>query len=131
MDTGLMMLVWFAVIMPVFGVDYFLCDKAPVLKGQIHSTSPSDLMSWSAKCRIAGAIGLPVALWGIAINVGLFVDGEVTFGLAALFFTGGSVYMFAQDVMQSIKYRAAAQERLLQEAVARGVEIGMKKAKES
>ncbi len=67
-----------------------------------------------------------MALWGIAINVGLFVDGEVTSGLAALFFTGGSVYMFAQDVMQSIKYRAAAQE-----AVARGVEIGMKKAKES
>ncbi|WP_297489810.1 hypothetical protein [Thermococcus sp.] len=101
------------------------------MKSQIYSTSPSDLMSWSEKCRIAGAIGLPVALWGIAINIGLFVDGEVTFGLAALFFTGGSVYMFAGDAMRSIKYRAVAQERLLQEAVASGVEIGMKKAKES
>ena len=39
--------------------------------------------------------------------------------------------MFAQDVMRGIKYRAAAQERLLQDAVAKGVEIGMKKAKET
>ncbi len=39
--------------------------------------------------------------------------------------------MFAQDVMRGIKYRAAAQECLLQEAVAKGVEIGMKKAKET
>ena len=47
------------------------------------------------------------------------------------FFTGGSLYMFAQDVMRGIKYRAAAQECLLQEAVAKGVKIGMKKAKET
>ncbi len=34
--------------------------------------------------------------------------------------------MFAFDIMNSIKYRAAAQE-----AVAKGVEIGMKKARET